>query len=745
MNSKTTLILVLALLLAVAGLWWLRPGPTNSSDADETGSKKLLGLDPDNITAFEIKSGNETACSFVKDQSDWRMTSPISGLAQTRTVADDVRLLAELDYDKAYSAKDDPPGDELTSLSKPRRIVKLTDKDGKAHVLRIGNQQALSSRTYVAKEGDDKIYLVDADLNKTLKRKLEDYRGKRVTEVNSADVVRVQVTGDNSFTAVKRPTGWAIDEPEKARADLTALNKIINGIAGLTVTKFIDDTPDSLRIYGLEPPRVTVALTTEKKPPAADESTGVESQTTTVAFGSVIDDNVFARLVHEGDTTVFQVKKSVLDNVAPELTAVRDKRIVELLPTRAQSISITTQSGESMSMTRDGVKWLIAPPTAEATSKTAEPIAVNDLLNTLRDLKAVGFEDGARTEFGLDDPRVKLRIDVQGRTEPIELAIGALTPSQTGAYVKNVTEDFIAVVPADDARKLVVEPVAFRSRDILSFKSDRVTHISLRRLSETIELAKSDADWKMTAPIDADANGAVVTGLLNELASLKGRAVVAKASRRAEFGLMQPQYTLTLTVTPPIPTTMPVAEDIETPTPRTIVLFASRHAGSRYAMVEGGEFIYEAEEKLVADLDQEFLDTHVLSFNPADVAAITFSSNEGAFRFTRNDDQWSLDGEATFSVDKSKLESALTSLGTLNALRYAAYENADTQALGLNSPQTRIRVEMKDGTPHELIVSGIGPNAADRYAQLAAHADRAFVIEGTLVTKFDKRVADFKK
>lgn len=746
MNSKTTLILVLALLLAVAGIWWLRPAADDSNDEKDTGPVKLLALDADDVTAFEIKSGDEPACSFVKENGDWRMTSPISGPAQSRTVADDVRQLTNLKYDKAYAKNDDPPGDDLTSLSKPHRVAKLTDSSGKSHVLRIGNQQALSSRTYVSREGDDKIYLIDADLNQSLKRKLEDYRGKRVTSINAADVIRIEVVGDASFTAAKQASGWAIESPEKARADLTTLNKIINGIANLSVTKFIDDTPDSLRIYGLEPPRVSVTLVSKNaSAPAGSEDEEGNTTKTTVAFGSPIEESVFARLTGDDSQTVFEVPKTVLDNVAPALSAVRDKRIVELMPMRVQTFTLTTQSGQSLTLSRDGVNWLIAPSGPMVPSQVAEPVAVNDVLNTLRDLKADGFEESARPEFGLDNPRMTLKIEQQGKPDPVVLKLGALTPSRTGAYIRNETEDFIAVIPIDAAGKLVVEPVAFQSRNILSLKPERVASISIRALSQSITLRRENDSWQMASPIDAAADNASVNALLKELSSLKGRAVVASADRRNEFGLMQPQYTLELTVTRPAPTTMPAGDDVEPPAPETIVLFASRHGGKRYAMLQNGDFIYEVEEKLIADLDAEYLDTQILSFDAAKVNAVSFTTPDGSFRFVRNGEKWTLEGESTFQVGKPKLDAVVNALSTLKAKRYTAYENAEATALGLAAPQLRIRVDLADDSTHELVISSIGPNAADRYAQLAAQPGRAFVLEGTDVTKFDKRAADFKK
>lgn len=748
MNSKTTLILVLALLIAVAGIWWLRPESTTHDDETSEASRQILSLDPDDVTGFEIKSGDETACSFEKDDGTWQMTSPIKGPAQSRVVADDVRVLADLKYEKAYGPKDDPPGDDLTSLSKPRRVAKLTDKSGKAHVLRIGNQQALSTRTYVSREGDDKVYLVEADLNKTLKHKVNDYRGKRVTDINNADVVRIAVTGDESFTAAKESGGWMIEEPEKGRADLTVINKIINGIANLTVTRFVADKPESLRIYGLEPPKVTVMITTKAKAAGdtSDDSAN-EGNQTQVAFGSTIEDTVFARIVGNESAGVFEVRKSVLDSVAPALSAVRDKRVVELVPARAEGITLSTQSGESLTLSRDGVNWMIAPAGPTVPTEVAERAAVNDLLNTLRDLKAVGFEETAKPEFGLDNPRVRIQVSEQGKPDPIELALGGLTPSQTGAYVRNVTEDFIAVIPADAAKKLDVPTVSFHSRDIIDVRPDRVSQIVIRRMSQKIVLQLRDGAWHMTSPIDASANDTAVKDLVAELASLKGRAVVATGDQRTAFGLMQPMYTVELTITRPSPTTMPAGDDADTtpPAPETIVLFASRHDGSRYAMLEDGAYIYEVEEKLIADLDKEYLNTNVLTFDVADVKAVTFDSSEGAFRFELSDGKWSLAGESSFQVDKAKLEAALKALGALKATRYAAYENAETTALGLDKPTLKVRIDLAGGETHELEVSGTGPNAADRYAMLAEMPGRAFVLESTEVAKFDKRAADFKK
>src|SRR5690606_10229689 len=135
------------------------------------------------------------------------------------------------------------------------------------------------------------------------------------------------------------------------------------------------------------------------------------------------------------------------ENAAPPLNEVRDKRVTDLVAPRAASLTVILPSADPITLNRDGVIWKFAPADDEgAAAKTADRTAVNDLLKAVQNLKAVGFESAAQPEFGLDAPRIQLQIEVDGRPEPIEIAVGSHTPSQTGVYIRNTREDFIAVI-----------------------------------------------------------------------------------------------------------------------------------------------------------------------------------------------------------------------------------------------------------------------------------------------------------
>ncbi|MFQ5412782.1 MAG: DUF4340 domain-containing protein, partial [Phycisphaerae bacterium] len=248
MNFKTTIGLVVALLLAIGGVWWARSSSAPTAPSGAVGPKSLTDLKVSDITQYEIRSGTETVCAFTKVDQQWEMVRPFAGPAESATVNADVRRLADLKYTQVFSPGDaDQPTADMTLLERPGRIVQLTDTAGQSVTLKIGARQMLSNKTYVQKEGNAAIYLVDADLNKDLKRKPSDYRSKRVSQFTTREAVRISVIGERNYTLSKQGADWTIESPVKARADTSVVNRLLHGLSNLNVSHFVKDSAPSLR------------------------------------------------------------------------------------------------------------------------------------------------------------------------------------------------------------------------------------------------------------------------------------------------------------------------------------------------------------------------------------------------------------------------------------------------------------------------------------------------------------------
>ena len=755
MNQKTTIGLVIALLLGVGGVWWL-----NRSDEGETPKPKsnepkaLFEKIPDDVVGFETVKGDQ-AFVFKRVDTTWRMKAPVKGPAQSGTVAADADKVKNLKFTKSYPKNDaDRPSEKVSLLDNPVRVMKLTAKDGKALVLKIGGLKPLTNSTFVQKEGDDTIYLVDGDLAKDFNRRMTDYRGTKVLDAAVPEVVKIEAAGTATFTAVKTDNTWTLDAPVKGRADQAKVSGLASTLAGLTATNFVEDAPKTLRPYGLDAPTMTVAVTIEKKtpkPPPASMPTmpefDIQTRVVKLLIGGTADEKTFAKVDDPEMPAVFQIAKATVTQLAPALNDLRDKRVTAAAASKAQKIALKV-GGQQADLTATAGNWQITP--AGGAPQPAETLAVTDLLAAITNLNAVGFEDADTGSFGLADPRAVLTLTVEGKPTPTQLTVGGLTPSKTGVYIRNDEENVIAVVPVDAAEKLLVPPPAFLSRALVEFARDRVTRIDLTRAGQTRTVQNLAGAWTFAAPVVGAADTAAVNNILADLASLRGRKVVALAADAAKFGLTGGDaLKVDVTVNPPpkpqtVPTSAAASQPVEPPAPPvTHTLVVSKTAdGKVVAMNALGQTICEIDAKILADLDAELLDTRVLSVLPSLASGLSISGAT-ALAFEKSGEAWKLVGESTFQVDVNKIMDTLNALRDLKARRYAKYSGANPAEFGLDKPAVTVKVQLEAG-PVELLLSDRGPSDTERYATASANRDRVFVISKDDAAKFTKTAKDYQ-
>jgi hypothetical protein len=770
MNPKTTIGLVVALVIAAIGVWWARSSSTQKGTIRPRAGPVAL-FDPalGELAGFEVKAGDSPALVFAMEDGKWRMTAPISGPTEHYTVSGDARKISSLQYVKAYAPGDpERPTSDMTSLDSPSRIVKLTDEDGKSSVVKIGARQTLSNKTYVQKEGDETVYLVEGDLNKDLRRGVSDYRGKRVAEFSQSDAVRIEVAGQRQYTLVKSDGKWTIESPIKGRADAGQVRSLLSSLSGTRVEAFVDDAPKGLRPYGLETPRLKVAVTTETRkekppppPPAsapAEPEYEIKTRMIRLAFGGTADDKVFAKMDEASSPTVFQVNEGVVERITPVLDDLRDKKITTINTKRAQKVVVSSAS-ETVELVKSGGRWEIAGGGEGTPAIEAEFGAVDDLLKAVRDLKAIGFEAEERPAQGWAAPRATIEVTAEGQLEPARLVIGGLTPSKTGAYVRNEREGFIAVVKAESAEALVVTPLSFLSRELLKFAQARASKIELTRQGRSCVVSRADREWKFVSPVEGPAESGRVNDILSDLSNLRGRRVVGRPAEASKFGLSLPSAVKTVVTVdaPPqpkkTPTTQPAegppvpAEEAEEPSgpPTVYTVVVARHGDKVYAMIEGGATICEADGKVLDNLEAELFDTRVATIDPSAARRLSFGG-PGGFTLEKKGDRWLLAGETSFAADASKITNVFEAIRDLRAERFVRYEGANPAEFGLDEPAVVLtaQTDEAEGVAVTIRVSATGPADGGRYAAVSSAQGRVFVIKSEDVEKLAKQVKDFQ-
>lgn len=758
MNPKTTIGLVIALVFATIGIWWVNRSETSGTETPKPNAPTPLFDKPiDDVVGFELVKGKE-AFVFEKVDNTWRMKAPIKSPAQSSTVASDVTRITGLNYVKAFAASDpERPADKQTSLASPFRVVKLTGKDGQSRVIKIGAMQALASRTYVQKEGDDTIYLVEGDLGSDFNRRLSDYRGTRVVDAAVPDIVKLEATGAASWSLAKTDNTWTLEAPVKGRADQSKAAAIASAAANVTAQTFVEDNPQNLHVYGLDSPAMTLNVTIEKKtarpppaPPASMPSTpeyDIDIRVVKLRVGGMADEKLFAQLEDPENPAVFQIPKATFTQLSVPLDELRDKRITAASTPRAQKLTVVHR-GARTELVKNNGRWEFAAA-AGAPGEPADATAVDDVLKAIAGLTALGFEPSADPAFGLASPRAEIELVVEGKTTPTRLIVGGLTPSKTGAYIQNAEEEFVAVVAADSVEPLLVSPQAFLSRDLLAFSRDRAAGIEVTKDGVTRTLENNAGKWAFTTPVAGDAEEAAVNAALTALVNLRGRRVIATAAEAANYGLAGGDAVkVSVLVNPPPkpqPATAPDSQPVEPPDPpvKYTVILARTADGKTVAMLETGRTICEIDAKVYDDLTAELFETHVVTLEPNQTKRLTVTS-AAPVTFSKESGKWQLAGESTFPVDPAKMTSYLDALRDMRLKHYVRYTGANLAEFGLDQPALTVAVETESGSPFELRVSGRGPTDDTRFATSSAGLDRVFVLAKDDVAKLDKQAKDFQ-
>lgn len=556
MNLKTTLLLALAGLVA-AVLLLVSENPwgqaDNSNQVAEKAEKPLFESKPTGIDRVEVVLNDERRV-FEKDGEDWKIVEPLQAPANNYQVNNIVDTIGDLKYDRSY-AKDDKarPSEAVSGLNRPA-VIKLYKGDKLEAEVAVGAQLPTGTGNYIRLAGTEEIREATTDLREILNKRMRDYRDKRVVKFNTNDVRQVKVEGAQNYVLVKDGADWVIESPVRARADKSKVEALIRPLSNLYVQEWQQDEPKSYAPYRLDPPQLKVTIETEEEVPAkymagdpaatqpADTQPSRETRTYTIMVGGATGGSgatsYFARL--DSAPWVFSLAEYTVKDLNKPLSELQDRALARIERAKIQKIEVQT-GGENLTLTKGAEnQWSFADGTL------ADEDAVDDLINAVANMKATNFVD-PRTQLIAQDwsrPRARVALTVEGRLEPVTLLVGGATPSGRMVYVRNAAEDPIAAVGEELVEPLLLPPISYRDRLVLSVPRERVSKLEIERSGgPKITLSKEGATWSMQSPIKAPADHDSIRNVLGDISTLKARHV-AGTGDRARFGLDKPEITL---------------------------------------------------------------------------------------------------------------------------------------------------------------------------------------------------------
>src|SRR5205823_9394491 len=378
MNWKTTV----ALLVIVLGLgFYLKFYEMKRPDTAEAvrQSQKVVNLDRDKIDGIVIQNGDDKI-DIRRHDDKWRLETPIKDQADASAVNGLLTDLENWQKEATISAKEmeaDKSKIADYGLAQPKLRLKLSGEKAPPEIL-FGKEAALEGKMYVRFANSKETFLVNQSVKKTIDKKPEDFRDRKLTDLIMAQVVRVVLkTPAGEMELQKKGDHWDIAKPLHTRADDQKVSDLIAQVTTARIQQFVADDRGDLHPYGLAEPRSALTLF------AQDDKQGQ-----TLQIGGVPEkekDQIYVRFSPRGFVYTLPKKIDEILNSKPD--DLRDRHLVRIDTKILDRLTIDAPGKGKTVLARKDENWTIA----SRNNAPANSSEVRRLVDTLQNEQVTKF------------------------------------------------------------------------------------------------------------------------------------------------------------------------------------------------------------------------------------------------------------------------------------------------------------------------------------------------------------------
>ncbi len=289
---------------------------------------------------------------------------------------------------------------------------------------------------YAAFRGGAAVFTVSADLIAPLRAPLDDYRDRRLTALDPAEIASIRVeNGDLALRLARRAEGWMIEEPAVAPADPDLAEALVRSWSGAPIERFDDSggTPGEF-----DPPFGRVLLSRKA---SADEAAADEILL--VSRHPPADGRVRTRSV--SGPIVFEIPARLIESLSPDPLLYRDRRLFNVPPEAIYRLSLA-RGGAAQSVRRDAGGAFV-PEHGGAADDAALRARLTRILSA-RARRYVAERPADLSPYGLDAPAAEFTMDLTGEAG---IRKTVLIGRREGAFTYAMLRGRDLVFLADDA------------------------------------------------------------------------------------------------------------------------------------------------------------------------------------------------------------------------------------------------------------------------------------------------------
>ncbi|HYC23027.1 MAG TPA: DUF4340 domain-containing protein [Candidatus Bathyarchaeia archaeon] len=383
-------------------------------------------------------------------------------------------------------------------------------------------------------------------------------------------------------------------------------------------------------------------------------------------------------------------------------------------------------------------KWRLTAPLA---TEADEP-TVKNLIGAIADAekkKVIDEKPGDLAPFGLDKPTAIVTLQLDGGQTIGPIAVGKTTPVGYSAYAKLADQPAVLLTTAAFQSGVKKEVKDLRDKTIIEFRDDDVQQITLSGGPEEIELHKDGADWQITRPAAARADGAQVTSFLAAMRSMRAVDFVDDAGAAADpkYGLATPRLSVDLLVGKDrAEKRLLVGGELSDASKKQ--MYVKR--GERDTIYVVGDYAYTSLNKTAKD----FRDKTIVRFDKDKPQSIVVTRADGkSFKLEKKDNAWTLADAGGAKVKDFIPARYVDDLHDLKGAEIAS-EAGNLKDFGLDHPALTIDV-LGDGGAKlgRVLTASVGEGKDKKLYATAEGSPVIYSLRDYVYERVDKKHDDF--
>ena len=365
---------------------------------EEFRDKKLTDLITAQVSRVVLKTA-AGEMELQKKGDHWEILKPLRARGDDQKIGD---LIAQITTARIRQFVADDRGDlHPYGLAEPRGLITLFGPDDKqGQILQIGSvSEKEKDEVYVRSGSRGFVYTLPKKIEEILNVKPDDLRDRHLVRIDTNILDRITVEPRDKVKTVlaRKDENWTIASRNNSPANSSEVRRMIDALQNEQVTKFVEDIASDLPKYGLDKPQLRLIFSSFASENTAESKAG-EQPFTTVAFGKVDGDNVYARLGDE--PFILAIRRGLLDKISTDPLQWQELSIFKFKPEQIHRLSVVTD--QERSLTRDGNnqwKWLKGGGEINQAN-------LQSLLNALSSLHAMRWVGPTLPQHGFEKPQL---------------------------------------------------------------------------------------------------------------------------------------------------------------------------------------------------------------------------------------------------------------------------------------------------------------------------------------------------